>query len=508
MALSDGKLRVAELLGSLSLATDLATGQPPGHGLSTSVLAVSLAREMGCDSVAVRAVQQVALLRFLGCTADAGETAQLAGGDESRFLAAMAPAAMGDTTEAIRALVGAVGVGHPPQRRARLVGAALADPGGGARSLAAHCEVGAMLSRRLGLADRVAHALEHAHERWDGKGHPAGLAGGEVPLEIRISVVARDVDLFSRRGEDASEVLRRRRGRAYDPDVVDVFNRLRPPHRDVEWEEVLAAEPEPTARVDDLGSALGAVADFVDLKSPWTRGHSRKVAELATTAARHLGAGPEECRTVGKAALVHDLGKVGVGNSIWDKPGPLSTGEWEQVRLHPYLTQRILARCEALATLGEVASSHHERLDGSGYHRQTAGEQLPKPARIVAAADSLAGLIAERPHRPPMKLDEAARLLESEAVAGRLDPAAVAAVISATGGSPPELTPTNPGGLTDREVEILRLLARGYTNRRAGEELFISPKTVGRHVENIYAKIGVTTRPGATVFAMEHRLLG
>ncbi len=216
----------------------------------------------------------------------------------------------------------------------------------------------------------------------------------------------------------------------------------------------------------------------------------------------------ERCRDLRRAALVHDLGRVGVENGIWDKPEQLATAEREKVRLHPYLTERILSRCPALAGLGDVASSHHERLDGSGYHRQTTREQTTEEARVLAAADVLAALTADRPHRARFDLEEAASMMQAEVAAGRLEPEAVAAVVSAAGGPTTSARAANPGGLTDREVEVLRLLARGGTNRRIGEELFISPKTVGRHVENIYLKIGVSTRAGAALYAMEHRLLG
>lgn len=507
MAQAAVKLGVVELLASLSLATDLGTGQPMGHGLSTSLLAMSLAKEMDRDPTRLRHVQQVALIRFLGCTSDAAETARMAGDDELSFMAGFAPSHMGGTGETLRAMVGNVGAGHTPLRRARLVAAALTDVAEGAKGLAAHCEVGAMLAGRLGLSDQVINALRHAYERWDGKG-PFGLSGDEIPIEVRIGVVARDSDLLARSGGDIISVLRRRRGKAYDPDVVDVFLDLSPTLGEAEWNEVIEAEPEPVSHIEDMADALGAMADFADIKSPWMRGHSRRVAELAVVASDLAGLGPNQDGTLHQAGLVHDLGRVGIENGIWDRPGPLGTGEWEKVRLHPYLTQRILSRCQALADLGELASSHHERLDGSGYHRQASQDHIPVPARILAAADVMAALTSERPHRPRFDPADAARILAAEAEAGRLDPAVVGYVTAAAGEGLEPVKPANPGGLSDREVEVLCLIARGHTNRRVGDELFISPKTVGRHVENIYAKIGVSTRAGATVYAMEHRLLG
>jgi HD-GYP domain-containing protein (c-di-GMP phosphodiesterase class II) len=508
MARVDSELRVTELLASLSLATDLGTGQPMGHGLTTSLLAVAVARELGCGSEMIRHVQQVSLIRFLGCNADAGSTARMAGGNEFTLMAALAPTHMGTAGETLRAMVRSAGEGQPLARRARLVASALTDTKADARSLSEHCEVGAMLARRLGLDQEVVIALQHSYERWDGGGHPDGLKGDEIPLETRIGIVARDVDLFARSDGDVTGMLRERQDKAYDPSIVEVVIGLAQPHREAEWNDVLAAEPEPIAYVGDIDQALAAVADYVDLKSAWTRGHSRRVADLAEDAGRALGMSDERCRDLRRAALVHDLGRVGVENGIWDKPTQLATGELEKVRLHPYLTERILSRCPALAGLGDVASSHHERLDGSGYHRQTTGEQTTEEARVLAAADVMAALAADRPHRAGFDLEEAARLMQGEVATGRLESDAVAAVVSAAGGTATSARAANPGGLTDREVEVLRLLAHGDINRRIGEALFISPKTVGRHVENIYLKIGVSTRAGAALYAMEHRLLG
>ena len=296
-------------------------------------------------------------------------------------------------------------------------------------------------------------------------------------------------------------------GKAYDPQIVDIVTKLSISGKEADWDEVLAAEPEPRAMVQDVDHSLAVIADYVDLKSPWTRGHSRTVADLAHKAGGLLGMPDDQVRDLRRGALVHDLGRVGVENGIWDKPGPLATPEWEKVRLHPYLTERVLSRCTALAELGEIASSHHERSDGSGYHRRMTAGQLSKAGRVLAAADVMAALTADRPHRARFDTGEAARMLEVEAGAGRLDRETVAAVVSAAEGRSRLTGAINPGGLTDREVEVLRLIARSHTNRAIGEELYISPKTVGRHVENIYSKIGVSTRAGAALYAMEQRLL-
>ena len=506
-----GPLRLAELLASVSLATDLGTGQPLGHALRTCVTATALADAMGCGPDALRTVHQFALLRFVGCTADAAESAAAVGGNELAFNAAMAPVVMGSSREVLGQFARSVAPDQPTARRLRLVARGLADTKGMERSLSTHCEVGAMLAGRAGLGQPVVDALAHAYERWDGKGFPAGLEGDAIPLPVRVVVVARDVDLAAMQGVDPGEWLLRRRGQAYDPSVVDAFAEVADvvPRVDAEdeWDSVLAAEPAPVAtiRPEGLDAVLMAFSDFADLKSPWIRGHSRAVASLAEEAGRHAGLDDRVCEELHRAGLLHDVGRVAVENGIWDKRGPLTTSDWERVRLHPYSTDRILARCTALAPLARLASTHHERVDGSGYHRSLDGDALSLEDRLLAAADVHAALVADRPHRPAYPADEAARMLEADA---GLDPHAVACVLAAANQRPAPAPRGWPAGLTDREVEVLRLIARGRSNREVAERLVISTKTVGRHVENVYAKLGVSSRAAAAVFAMENRLLG
>jgi HD-GYP domain-containing protein (c-di-GMP phosphodiesterase class II) len=253
--------------------------------------------------------------------------------------------------------------------------------------------------------------------------------------------------------------------------------------------------------------ALEAIADFADLKSPYTMGHSRGVADLAAQAGRACGLADDEVRTLRRAGLMHDLGRLGVSNAIWDKPRPLSAVEHERVRLHAYLTERILSASAALAPLGALAGQHHERLDGSGYPRALKANMLSPSARILAAADVYRAMLEPRPYRDERSSTEAADELLAEVRAGRLDGDAVDAVLRASGH---ELAhrPERPAGLTQREVEILRLLARGLLNKQIARRLGISPKTVGNHVEHIYAKIDVSSRAAAGLFATEHGLLG
>ena len=511
----EASLRASELLGAISLATDLGTGQPNGHALRTCAAAVALARELGLDDDGVGDVHSVALLRFLGCTADSTETGRLTGGDNLGFMAAMAPVLMGGSRETLGRFVRTVGADQPTARRARLVARALGDPGGAARSLSMHCEVATLLATRLGMGAGVVEALAHAYERWDGKGYPEGLAGDAIPLAVRIVAVARDVELLRRVApDDWLEVVRARRGRAYDPAVVDAVladgkSRTSAADEAGAWVAAMEAEPGPVRVLgpDQLDHAVEVIGDFTDLASPWTRGHSRRVAELAEGAARACGLPEEDVGTLRRAGHVHDVGHVGVPIGIWDRPGSLGVDEWERVRLHPYLSERVLTHCSPFEPVARLAGSHHERLDGSGYHREVAGPEVPLTARILAASDVFAAVGEDRPHRAAFESAHAIDELRGEAAVGRLDGDAVEAVLSAAGHARSPTRRAWPGGLTDREVEVLRLVARGRTNREIAGELHVSAKTVGRHVENLYTKIGVSSRAAAAVFAMQEHLL-
>jgi putative nucleotidyltransferase with HDIG domain len=258
-------------------------------------------------------------------------------------------------------------------------------------------------------------------------------------------------------------------------------------------------------RPDRLDTVAEVFADMADLKSTFTLGHSAQVAELATSAAERLGI--SEPATVRRAALLHDLGRIAVGTGIWEKPGPLSITQWEQVRLHPYQTERILARSAVLLPLARIAGMHHERQDGSGYHHGASAAEVPAEARVLAAADAYQAITQDRPHRAALPPEEAAEVVTAEARAGRLDPECVRAVLEAAGRTPARTRTAWPAGLSDREVEVLRLLARGRSNRSIAGDLFISRRTAEHHVQHIYGKIGASTRAAAALFAMEHGLL-
>lgn len=510
-------MRLAELCAATSLITGMGTGQPIDHGLRSCLVAMRLADELDAETGVCREVFYVSLLRFLGCTADAHEVAATAGGDDAGFLAGMASVAMGSPREEVARLLGLVGRGERVPRRLRLLARALSDPNAKVRLLGAHCEVAARLADDMGLPAAVTESLAVAYARWDGRGVPEGVAGEEIPVSMRVAIVARDVELWGRETDavTTAAMLRARRGRAYAPAVVDaVFavgvEELRRGGDDP-WELVLAAEPVPWEeaigpRVDAVLQALG---DFADLKAPDFAGHARRVARLATEAGDVRGLDGAEVETLVRAAFVHDLGVVSVPAGVWSAPRRLGAAEWEQVRLHPMWSERVLSRCTGLEPVAALAGRHHERADGSGYPAGITEDGQGAASGVLGCVDLFDGRTSPRAYRAPLDAAAAGGELARLAAAGALAPPDVEAVLAVTGagGGPPMLV-ERPAGLTEREVDVLRLLARGNTNRQVAETLGISAKTVGAHVEHVYAKAGVRSRAAATLFAMQHHLVG
>jgi HD-GYP domain-containing protein (c-di-GMP phosphodiesterase class II) len=378
----------------------------------------------------------------------------------------------------------------------------------------AHCEVAIHLAERFGFESAFREALFQAFERWDGSGKPNQLKGEAIALPMRIAHVAGEVNVGHRLGgvEGAVALTRKRARRGLDPALIELFAGA--PAKVCEsiagpsaWDAAMAAEPGPAQRVegDAIDAGLQAIAHFADLKSRFTRSHSSGVAARVAGAARKLRLGDELERTLARAALVHDVGRVAVSAGIWDKAEPLTDSERERIRLHSYVGERVLSRAPGLSPVAELAVLAHERLDGSGYHRRLPGSACSLAARILAAADVYQALGEERPHRAARSADAAAAELDAMAKAGTLCPEAVDAVLAVSGHK--RSTAERPRGLSDREIEVLGLVARGLTNKEVANALGLSTKTAGHHLQHIYEKLGVTTRAAATVIAMHRGLL-
>jgi HD-GYP domain-containing protein (c-di-GMP phosphodiesterase class II) len=513
---TDGDLGLAELVALLSLGTDLGLGQPMEHMVRACLVALRLAEHVGLDRSERTVVYYSGLLAWVGCHTDAYEQAKWLGDDLAVKRDAHYGYDLGRVVPATAFMLKHIGgAGRPLLDRARVTVGFLGD---GRRSLAALAENHYLatdeLAQRLGLGEHVREALRQSYERWDGKG-AFGLKGAEVVIASRLINLADVVEVFRRTGglRAAMAVARERRGTQFDPDLVDVFCDQAPMlfselDEVTSWDLVIDAEPSlsqplPNGKLDD---ALEAIGEFAELKSAWRMGHASAVAQLAVEAARVSGLPAEEQTTLRRGALVQDIGHLGVSNAIWDKRGPLSPSEIERVRLHPYLTERMLSLSPALAPLGTLAGLHHERLDGSGYPRGLSGDAIAPAGRVLAAADAYQALTESRPHRPAWSPDAAANELRGEVAARRLDGNAVEAVLRSAG-HPVRRRKQWPSGLTSREVEVLRLVARGLSNKEIARSLHISSKTTGSHIEHIYTKIGVSNRAQATLFAMRHGLM-
>jgi HD-GYP domain-containing protein (c-di-GMP phosphodiesterase class II)/DNA-binding CsgD family transcriptional regulator len=540
-------LRLAEAVGALSLATDLAMGQPLEHGLRTAVLAVRIARAMGLPADEQVTVFYTGLLHFAGCTAESEIDARFFG-DELSARPQMMAVAFGTWRDLIAT---AARVAHPERARLARAAAMARSTFGGITEFrkwaASHCDVASVLGARMGFSGEIQASLRHLWERWDGRGMPGELRGDQIPPAVRLMQVAQDADMARHQGGSvlAGQVLAERAGAGLDPGAVAALLSLgEPAYAGLDapsiWEDALRAEPGPRPVVDGerLDACLSAIADFADLKSMWTLGHSRGVAELAEHAARTAGLPEADRVLLRRAGLVHDIGRVAVPVHVWAKPGPLNRDEREQVRLHAYHTERVLDAAAGLRPLARLAGSHGERCDGSGYHRGSRSAELPLTAWILAAADCYQAMLEPRPHRRALTDGAAAAELSREADAGRLAPEAVQAMLAAAGhprpgraagtaalrrppgrqaagdqaagpaGHPPAgPSGRRPAGLSERECEVLGLLARGLATKQVARRLGISPKTCDHHIQRLYGKVGVSTRAGATLFALEHGLV-
>ncbi len=516
---ADSGVRLAELMAALSIATDLGMGHPLETALCSCVVAMRLGEALNFDGDTLRDVYYQALLRYIGCNADTYALAALVGDELAlrRDFAAVDPGRPPEVLGLVARYMRQAHADAPPYRLVTLIARGLLTlPRLTHESFAGHCEVAQRLASRLGLAESLIACLGQLYERWDGKGLPRGLKGEEVAPAVLLVTLAQDAVVWSRIGgpEAAVATVRKRGGGAYHPGMAERFcaeatTILAGLDQEPTWEAVLALEPGGHACLSDaqLDRCCEALADFADLKSPYTLGHSPGVAALAAGAGHRLGLVEADVTALRRASLLHDIGRVGVSAGIWAKAGPLSEREWEQVRLHTYYTERILARPAPLGRLGALAAQHHERMDGSGYHRGIPGQALSPAARILAAADAYHAMTEPRPHRGVLSAGEAAEELRRAARAGQLDGDAAHAVLAEAGHRVPRVHRERPAGLSQREVEVLRLLARGLSNREMAAQLFLSPATVKHHIQHIYDKTGLSTRAGATLFATENGLL-
>jgi len=515
-----GPIRLVEVLAAFSLATDLGMAQPMGHVLRACFIGMRVAHELRLTSDEQAELYYAILLMHSGCTAGSSLLANLLLADElaaGRDLSRRDPS---NPLEIVNWLALNVAPDAPiPARVLHILEALL-------RGLDTHregdqttCEVGARVARRLGLAHGVEATLLQLNEQWDGHG-PNGRRGDQIRPCARILNFASRLEMFfeTRGRARAEDLARRLRGKLFDPQVVEAFKAAA---KDSRFWEALANENlremvldmEPDTPYRHIGEAkfddvVLAFADFADIKSASTLGHSHETARLAETLAQHMGRPPSEVILIRRAALLHDLGHAAVGNNILDKQGPLTPAEQEKLRLHPYYTERILSTVAALRPLAAIAGAHHEWVNGQGYYRGLPGEALPLGARLLAVADAFQDLAATNPGHPGLEPPAALKAMQPE-VGTHFSPdcfAALAEVLKVAAPTP-KTRRERPAGLSEREIEVLRLVAKGLTNRQIAQSLHLSEKTVGHHLEHVFNKIGVSTRGAAVYFALEHGLL-
>ena len=448
-AVPEKALTLSELISALSFAIDLTEGAVPGHALRTCILGMRIARRAHLSPECLSDLYFALLLKDIGCSSNAARIGQIVGGDDRALKAGIK---LEDWTNPYNLTRSSLNLfwgtvlpkANPLHRMARIAKLAINSDKNNMEMVALRCERGAAIIRKLGFSENVAAAVQSLDEHWDGSGYARRLERDAIPRLARILAVAQHLDVFAtaRSPAIALKVLRDRDGLWFDPEVVRLaieldrddalwFGCSPSDDHDVTYRLVLdhaPAGPSPLAhqQIDQLCEAF---ADVVDAKSPFTYRHSVGVAEVAYSLAHTLGLSEARCQLVRRAALLHDLGKLSLSNTILDKSGKLSPEERRHVQQHPRLTRQILARIAAFKEIAVVAGAHHERLDGSGYPDHLTSSDLPIEARILAVADIYRALTEDRPYRPGMSHAEVMQLLRSDSPE-KLDPAVVEALES------------------------------------------------------------------------------
>jgi HD-GYP domain-containing protein (c-di-GMP phosphodiesterase class II) len=425
-ATPDEHVRLSEVISALSYALDLTEGQPEGHSVRTCLIGMRIGREIGLDAEARSSLFYALLLKDAGCSSNSAATCELFGADDHAVKRTWKTVDWASRWRSIGHVVRNVRPGAPLLEKARQVAGFTRTEAPGTELVRTRCERGADIARMLEMPDDTAAAIHALDEHWDGRGIPAGLAGEEIPLLARIACLAQTVEIFhSTRGVQAAFAMAGdRAGRWFDPELVRALQALRADGGF--WAglagdcraQAAALEPQDRALVADgdrLDRIAHAFARVIDAKSPYTFRHSEGVAEYAAAAAGVLGFGADALRGLRRAALLHDVGKLGVSNRILDKPGKLTEEEFAVVRRHPEYSFRILSRVAPLRALAETAASHHERMDGRGYHRGIDAGTLPLAARVLAVADVCDALSAERPYRAAMPRERVLEIMRRDA---------------------------------------------------------------------------------------------
>lgn len=426
------EVRLSEVLAALSQALDLTEGQPMGHTVRACAIGMRIADAHGIDDPGERSSLFYALLlKDAGCSSNSARVCAMFGHDDIAIKTDLKTVNYHHLKEALGYITRNIQPDGSFYKRAMYLKGIVRHGTDGSRALTrTRCERGANIARMLGFDETTARAIHSLDEHWNGKGYPDGLAGDRIPLLSRVLNLAQHAEIFTRlSGHDAMfDVIEERRGTWFDPELVDALGALR--HEREFWRTLyissataLVRPLEPADRVliaDDarLDRVAEAFAEVIDAKSPYTARHSLGVATIAQGISRVRGLDAARLKTIWRAGLLHDIGKLGVSNTILDKPGKLDAHEWKIMREHPRYSVDILSRISAFKDFADMAGNHHERLDGSGYHRGLTGDRLDTESRILAVADVCEALLAERPYREALPLEKVLEILEEDAGAG------------------------------------------------------------------------------------------
>jgi len=435
----DGSVRLAEVLGALSRALDITEGQPPGHCVRCCWIGVHVGRNLGLDEAALRDLYYTLLLKDLGCSSNAARICELYLADDLTFKRDFKHLD-GSLPQVLRFVIAHTGAEAGLAERFRSVVNIMRNGGEIVTSLIeTRCQRGAAIARRMRFSEDVAQAIIDLDEQWNGAGKPMGKIGTEISLFARIALLAQVADVFYMAGgpDAALAEIKSRAGTWFDPAVVFAFCEVA---ADAEFWTILARpdieavvldlEPGQQDAVADenyLDDIARAFAQVIDAKSPFTSGHSERVAVFSDLIAEEMGYHAARRRWLKRAALLHDIGKLGVSNSVLDKPGKLDDDEWVSMRDHARLSEDILSRIGAFADLAVVAGAHHERLDGKGYPNGKTADELDLDTRILSTADVFDALTADRPYRKAMPVSKALSILWEGAGASH-DPTCIAAL--------------------------------------------------------------------------------
>lgn len=507
------QVRLAELLIALSGVGDLGRERRTGAAARSCFIASRLARAMGLADAGIQDVFYTALLQHVGCVGYAQETAAIFAGRDTEMNHAGSHTDFADPADFFRTFIPELTAGTDLPTKVRLLAAALTKaPKLGPVIHRASCEIASCTAQRIGLAPGVVEALHTVEEWYDGHGGFQGLSGADIPLTARVVLTGMTAMTFHELSGAiaALQVVAQRSGKQLDPAVAaafavhghDILDAL--DAADVEA-ELFAEEPPPFVLVDEdqLDEVALAFGQIVDLKNPTSYGNSRAAFDIAGQAAKvmSIDSGP-----VRRAAALRDIGKAAVSNGILGKGSALTRSEQEEYDLHPLHTHRVLARSQTLAAEAELSAVHHEREDGSGTFKGLRGENIPAGGKLLAAVDAYLEMTHPRlgePVTPQQGCEQLSRLAQQ----GALNPVAVRAVVVAVTGAKAHLCRELPARLTERQVEVLRRLANGDSNKQIAAALVVSPRTAEHHVQDIYRKIGVSSRAAAALFTVQHGLL-